>query len=190
MSTPIEQFDVFPTSLQDLYSIVRRRRGDSRGFFSRFFCSEDLAALGFGPRIAQINHTLTAKRGSVRGLHFQCPPHAEVKFVSCLRGAVFDVAVDLRRGSSTFLKWHGEILSAENGHSLMIPKGFAHGFQTLEDDCELLYLHSDFYAPGAEGALNVSDPSLGIEWPLEIVELSDRDLSHAPIDSSFDGIRQ
>ena len=139
--------------------------------------------------MAQINHTLTRRRGTVRGLHFQNPPHAEDKLVSCLRGSVFDVGVDLRQGSATFLHWHGEILSADNGRGLLIPRGFAHGFQTLEDDCELLYLHSSAYVPKAEGALNARDPRLNIHWPLEFTDISERDTNHPPITHEFTGIQ-
>ena len=106
----------------------------------------------------QINHTLTGRRGTVRGMHYQRPPHAETKFISCLRGEVFDVAVDLRHDSPTFLRWHAEVLSAENHRTLVVPEGFAHGFQTLAEDCELLYLHTAAFAADSEGALNANDP--------------------------------
>jgi dTDP-4-dehydrorhamnose 3,5-epimerase len=122
-------------------------------------------------------------------MHFQFPPHAEDKLVSCLRGEVFDVAIDLRSGSTTFLQWHGEILSGENCKSLLIPQGFAHGFQTLSQDCELLYLHSAAYHPGAEGALNPLDPAVGIEWPLAFTDISERDSKHPLIAQTFTGVR-
>jgi len=176
------------TPLPGLHVVQRRRLEDSRGYFSRLFCSEELAAVGFTRPVAQVNLTLTRRRGTVRGLHFQYPPNAEDKFVSCLRGEVFDVAVDLRRGSPTFLQWHAERLSAENQRSLLIPRGFAHGFQALSDDCELVYLPSMPYAPAAEGALNVRDPALAIEWPLPIADLSPRDASHPHVGASFPGL--
>jgi dTDP-4-dehydrorhamnose 3,5-epimerase len=184
----VPELTVIGTPLPGLTVVQRRRIEDSRGFFSRLYCAEELAELGFRLPIAQINHSLTARRGTVRGLHFQYPPHAEDKFVSCLRGEILDVAVDLRRGSGTFLKWHGERLSGDNARSLLIPQGFAHGFQTLSDDCELLYLHTRAYAPQAEGALNVRDPAVGIDWPLPIADLSARDAGHACIDASFAGL--
>lgn len=159
--------------------IQRKPIEDSRGFFARFFCADEFQKAGFTRSIAQINHTLTRKKGAVRGLHFQRPPHAESKVVSCLKGDIFDVAIDLRKGSSTFLRWHGEVLSAENRKSLLIPEGFAHGFQTLTDDCELVYLHSTSFHPETEGALNVRDPKLAIAWPLTMTELSERDRAHA-----------
>ena len=118
--------------LAGLKRIERQRLGDARGFLSRLFCAEELAAAGWSKPIAQINQTFTAKRGTVRGLHFQYPPHAEMKLVSCLRGEVWDVAVDVRAGSKTFLRWHAERLSADNGCALLIPEGFAHGFQAAD----------------------------------------------------------
>jgi len=141
-----------------------------------------------GERIAQINRTLTAHRGTVRGMHYQTPPHAEAKLVSCLRGTVFDVAVDVRRGSPTFLHWHAQRLSADNHHSLLIPPGFAHGFQTLEDNCELLYLHTAAYAAQAEAALNARDPRLDISWPAPINVQSPRDAAHPLLAGDFQGV--
>lgn len=184
----MSRFDFHSTPLSGLTVVQRRPIEDSRGFFARFFCADEFRQAGFTKPIAQINHTLTRKKGAVRGLHFQWPPHAEAKVVSCLKGDIFDVAVDLRRGSPTFLSWHGEILSAENRKSLLIPEGFAHGFQTLTDDCELLYLHSASFHPESEGALNVSDPKLAIAWPLAMAELSERDRTHSFIGADFDGV--
>lgn len=182
------RLDILDTPLQGLKVIQRKPIGDSRGFLERMFCSGELQLLIQGKGIMQINHTMTAKRGTVRGMHFQHPPHAEIKFVSCLRGEVFDVAVDLREGSPTFHRWHAEILSAENHKTLMIPEGYAHGFQALTEDCELLYLHTAPFHPEAEGALNVADPALAITWPLPVSELSERDRAHPFIDTRFLGI--
>ena len=182
------RFNITPTALPGLMMVERQRLTDHRGYFSRFFCAEELSAVGFSAPIAQINQTLTRQRGAVRGLHFQHPPFAEDKFVSCLRGEIFDIAVDLRRGSETFLHWHAEVLSADNGRSLMIPQGFAHGFQTLSDDCELIYLHSRPHATGAEAALNARDPALGIEWPLAFTDISERDTQHPHITHAFTGV--
>ena len=184
------RFNLTNTPIGGLISVERQCAQDQRGFFSRFFCAQELADAGFDRPIAQINHTLTRRRGTVRGLHFQYPPHAEDKLVSCIRGRVFDVAVDLRRGSATFLAWHGEILSVKNGGGLLIPRGFAHGFQALEDDCELLYLHSAPYDAEAEGALNARDPRLSIEWPLAFTDISDRDSTHPLITPDFTGISE
>ena len=182
------RFEATSTEFDGLMSVRRKPAGDSRGFFSRFFCADEFRELGFQGPVAQINHTLTERRGTVRGLHFQRPPHGEIKVVSCLRGEVFDVAVDLRVESPTFLRWHGEVLSADNQRSLYIPQGFAHGFQTLTDACELVYLHSAAHAPAAEGALNAIDPKLRIEWPLTISARSDRDLRHPMLTDAFAGL--
>lgn len=122
-------------------------------------------------------------------MHFQHPPYAEVKFVRCLRGRVWDVAVDLRAGSPTFLRWHAEELSPENAHMLVIPEGCAHGFQTLEADTELLYLHTTAYTPGAEGGVRYDDPAIGIRWPLPAANISSRDTGHAWIATDFTGLR-
>ncbi|MDM0081982.1 dTDP-4-dehydrorhamnose 3,5-epimerase family protein [Variovorax sp. J31P179] len=184
----MSRFTVTSTALDGLVCIQRQRRGDTRGWFSRLFCADELAAAGFRQPVSQINHTQTRRSGSVRGLHFQHPPHAEDKLVSCIRGEVFDVAVDLRKESRTFLQWHAEVLSGDNMRSLLIPKGFAHGFQALSDDVELIYLHSEPYAPGAEGGLNSLDPMLAIAWPLPLADLSDRDAAHPYLTTDFGGI--
>ena len=184
----MSRFELQETPLAGLRVVRRQPVTDERGFFSRFFCAPELAAAGFVLPIAQINHTYTKRRGAVRGLHYQSPPHSEDKFISCLRGEVFDVAVDLRRGSRTFLRWHGAVLSAANMTSLLVPQGFAHGFQTLSDDCELIYLHSRPFAPSAEGGLNVRDPTVAIKWPLPLTDVSARDAGRAFITGDFAGI--
>lgn len=175
-------------SLAGLKRVTRQRLGDERGFLARLFCAEELAPAGWKKPIVQINHTYTAKRGTLRGMHYQRPPHAEMKLVSCIRGEVFDVAVDLRAGSPTFLQWHAETLSADNGRALLIPEGFAHGFQTLSDDCEMLYLHTAAYAPDAEAGLRVDDPRLAITWPLPVADMSARDRAHPLLTSQFNGM--
>ena len=179
---------VIDLPMAGLRRIDRTIRADGRGFFTRLLCAEELAAAGWSKPVAQVNHTSTRTRAAVRGIHFQYPPHAEMKLVSCIRGAVFDVAVDLRKGSPTFLKWHAEEVSAANARALMIPEGFGHGFQTLTDDCELLYVHSAAYAAEAEGALNATDPALALAWPLPIAERSERDAQHALLRADFEGI--
>jgi dTDP-4-dehydrorhamnose 3,5-epimerase len=184
----MSRFDFIPTPLPGLLMVQRKAIEDHRGFLSRFYCAEEFHAAGLAKPIAQINHTLTRKKGAVRGLHFQHPPHAEAKLVSCLKGEIWDVAVDLRRGSPTLLHWHGEILSAENRKSLLIPEGYAHGFQALTEDCELIYLHTATYHPEAEGALNVTDSRLNLSWPLPIEDLSERDRNHPYIKPDFQGI--
>lgn len=179
-------FDKLP--LEGLYSVNRQRMGDERGFLARLFCAQELEQVGWCSAIAQINHTYTAQRGTVRGMHYQNPPYAEMKLVSCIRGEVWDVAVDLRHGSPTFLAWHAEHLSAENGRALLIPQGFAHGFQTLSHDAELLYCHSSPYVQQAEAGIHPTDPRLGIAWPLNISTLSQRDSNHLMLTASFKGI--
>lgn len=182
------RFEFIPTRLSDLKLVQRKAIEDHRGFLSRFYCADEFRLAGIIKPIAQINHTLTRKKGAVRGLHFQQSPHAEIKMVSCLRGEIWDVAVDLRRNSPTFLQWHGEVLSATNRKSLLIPEGYAHGFQALTEECELIYLHTVAYHPEAEGALNVSDPRLNIAWPLTIDDLSERDRSHPFVSPEYRGI--
>lgn len=184
----MNRFTISALPLAGLKRIERQRLDDSRGFLSRLFCAEELVGSGWCKPIAQINHTCTARPGTVRGMHYQHPPHAEMKLVTCIRGEVWDVAVDLRRGSHTFLHWHAEILSVDNYRALLIPEGFAHGFQALTDNVELLYCHSAVHNPGAEAALNALDPRLAIAWPLEIAELSLRDAKHPLMDSMFEGV--
>ncbi len=184
----MSRFTITDLPLSGVKLVERQNLGDARGFFSRVFCAVELQDAGWRKPVAQINLTRTMQKGTVRGLHFQYPPCAEAKLVSCLHGEIWDVAVDLRAGSPTFLRWHGERLSAENRRALLIPEGFAHGFQTLTDDCELLYLHSAPYSPDAEGALHAGDPALGISWPLPITEMSERDKTHPYLTDDFTGL--
>lgn len=184
----MSRFDFIPTPVNGLTMVQRKAIEDHRGFLSRFYCADEFREAGISKTVVQINQTLTRQKGAVRGLHFQHPPYAEIKLVSCLKGEIYDVAVDLRRDSPTFLHSHGEILSATNRKSLLIPEGFAHGFQALTEDCELIYLHTASYYAEAEGALNVTDPRLNIAWPLPIGDLSARDRNHPFIKSDFQGI--
>lgn len=184
----MSRFNIQPTRIQDLKVITRQRLGDHRGFLSRLFCADELNQAGWTKPIAQINHTYTAVQGTVRGLHFQYPPYAEIKLVSCIKGEIFDVAVDLRQGSPTFLQWHAEVLSQDNNKALLIPEGFAHGFQALTDNVEMLYCHSEAYNQTVEAGLNPRDPILDIKWPIQISELSDRDSKHPMLNSEFKGV--
>jgi len=161
---------------------------DARGAFTRLFCERELESVLGVRRIVQINLSRTTAVGAVRGLHFQRPPQAEMKLIRCLKGRVWDVAVDIRAGSPTFLQWHAEELSAENARMMILPEGFAHGFQVLEADSELLYLHTAFYTPGAEGGLRPADPRLAITWPLPMTDLSERDRAHALLTDNFPGV--
>lgn len=161
---------------------------DTRGGFARFFCDNELSSVLAGRKIVQINQSKTIAKGTIRGLHFQHVPYAEIKFVRCTKGGVFDVLVDLRRDSDSYLKWHSEILTPENARMMVVPEGCAHGFQVLEPDTELLYLHTAAYSPDHEGGVMFDDPAIGIDWPLEAVDVSDRDLKHPIIDEKFLGI--
>ncbi|MEH6639989.1 MAG: dTDP-4-dehydrorhamnose 3,5-epimerase [Porticoccaceae bacterium] len=184
----MSRFDFVSTDLKGLTIVKRTAVEDQRGFLSRLYCAEQFGKAGFTKPIAQVNHTFTSDKGTVRGLHFQYPPQAEVKLVSCLQGEVFDIAVDLRRDSPTFLQWHGELLSATNRMSLLIPEGFAHGFQAVTENCELIYLHTAAYHPEREGALNATDPLLNIAWPIAITDMSEKDRNHKLIERDFEGL--
>ena len=179
---------VHTTPIDGLMLVESTPTFDERGFFTRLYCQNELGELVGARQIVQINQSATRTVGAVRGLHFQHKPHAEMKLVRCIKGKVWDVAVDLRAGSSTFLKWHAEELSAENAHMMVIPEGFAHGFQVMEQDSELVYLHTAFYAPSAEGGVCPTDPRLAIEWPLAPQDLSDRDLALPLLASEFSGL--
>jgi dTDP-4-dehydrorhamnose 3,5-epimerase len=165
-----------------------RRIEDHRGAFARLFCTDALAPLLGHRHIVQANHSRTREVGAVRGLHFQLAPHAEMKLVRCLTGRVWDVVVDLRASSPSFLQWHAEELSAKNARMMVIPEGCAHGFQVLEPDSELMYLHTAAYAPHAEGGVRHDDPLIAIRWPLPMTDLSARDASHPLLSAGFAGI--
>ena len=182
------RFNFRDTQLQGLRIIERKPMGDKRGYLERLYSEDEFTELLPGEKITQINQTRTNQRGTVRGMHFQYPPHSEIKIISCLEGEVFDVAVDLRSDSPTFLQWHCEILSSDIGKSLLVPEGFAHGFQTLSENCKMLYFHTSNYNQAAEGGVLATDSKLKIEWPLPFTYISDRDMSYAPIDSNFRGI--
>ena len=171
-----------PLTLEGAFSVELEPRGDSRGFFARLFCSEEFAAHGLETQFVQCNTSLTEKAGTVRGLHFQRPPKAEAKLVRCLRGAIFDVIVDLRAGSPTYGHWHGERLDDLNRAMLYAPKGFAHGFQTLTDNVEMLYFHSESYSAPHEGGLRWDDRALAIDWPLALTDQSARDAAFPGLD--------
>ena len=184
----MSRFGIVDTPISGLKIVERSPRSDERGFLTRLFCSGELQSVGWDKPIAQVNQTLTRRTGAVRGLHFQSPPHAEMKLVSCIRGEVWDVAVDLRRGSPTFLQWFGANLSADNCRALLIPEGFAHGFQTLTEDCELIYFHSCAYHAESEGAVQPEDPRVAVRWPRPITEMSARDQGHPMLSAGFEGI--
>lgn len=176
------RFTFTKTPLAGLCQVDRKPIADHRGFFQRFYCTEEFAAAGFTKPTLQMNHSLSRQKGTIRGLHFQNAPYAETKIITCMRGAILDVAVDMRRSSPTFLKWFAVELTAENHRSLIVPEGFAHGFQSLTDDCEILYLVTAPYNGASEGGLNPFDPSIGVEWPVAVTDISERDANRAHID--------
>lgn len=179
---------IVETSLPGLRIVQSKTHRDARGSFTRLFCDRELRPLLGDRRIAQINQSKTSHAGAVRGMHFQRPPQAELKMVRCTRGRVWDVAVDLRADSPNFLHWHGEELTQDDSQMLLIPEGFAHGFQALEPDSELLYLHTNFYHPPSEGGIRFDDPRLAINWPLPPKDLSIRDLAHPLLGPDFTGV--
>lgn len=176
------------TPIPGLWEVETTPRGDARGSLTRLYCADTFDAVLPGLRFVQVNHSITAQRGTVRGLHFQRAPALEAKLIRCLRGRVFDVAVDLRAGSPTYLRWHAVELSADNQRQLLIPPGCAHGFQTLADGSELLYQHSAPYAPQFEDGLRHDDPRLAITWPEPVRELSPRDQGFRLMGAYFEGL--
>ena len=179
---------IHPTTIADLMVAESKAFKDDRGAFARLFCEQALSSVIGGRKIVQINHSCTATVGAVRGMHFQHAPHAEMKLVRCLKGKVWDVAVDLRPQSPSYKRWYAQELSPHNARMMVIPEGFAHGFQILEACSELLYLHTSFYKLESEGGVRHDDPELGVAWPLPVTDISARDSSHAYIDASFRGI--
>lgn len=176
------------TKLKGAYLIDLEPFQDQRGLFARTYCQREFRQIGHWKPFVQFNHSLTRERGVIRGLHYQRPPHAEIKLIRCVRGRVFDVMIDLRRGSPTFLQYIGVELSDQNRRMIYIPEGFAHGFQTLEDNTELIYHHTAFYTPEAEGGLRYDDPLLNVQWPLAPTYLSEKDQNHLFVDDNFKGI--
>ena len=176
------------TEIAGAVVVETARKADARGTFTRLFCANELQDVIGDRRIVQINHSYSRLRGTVRGLHYQRPPHAEMKFVQCLRGSAWDVIVDLRRGSPTFLNWRSEELSPDNARVVVVPEGCAHGFQTLQPDTELLYLHTEFFDPNADAGIVPTDPRLGIQWPLDIEAISEKDASLPGVSPEFPGL--
>jgi dTDP-4-dehydrorhamnose 3,5-epimerase len=165
----MSRFLIEETPLAGLKLIKRQVIKDERGFLSRLFCREELAAIfNVEKHIVQINHTKTLEMGSIRGLHYQLPPYSEIKLVTCLVGEILDVVVDIRKNSATFLKWHAEVLSAENANSFFIPEGFAHGFYVMSESADFSYKCTDYYSPAFERSLLWNDATVGIEWPIPL----------------------
>ncbi len=164
-----------PIPLSGAYLVYLEPRVDPRGMFARAFCVEEFSAHGLETSFVQANISMNAHAGTVRGMHFQNAPHAEVKLVRCTKGAIYDVVVDMREGSETYLRWFGAELSEENGLTMYVPKGFAHGYQALSDGATTFYMVSAFYAPDSEGGLRFDDPRLAIKWPRGVTDISDKD---------------
>lgn len=165
------------TKLSGAFQIELERREDDRGFFARGYCENEFRAHGLMTHIAQANVSFNYQRGTLRGMHYQLEPHGEAKLVRCTRGAIYDVIVDMRVDSPTYLQWIGVELTAENHRMLYVPEMFAHGFITLQDQTEVTYQVSEFYTPGAEQGLRYDDPAIGITWPVEVRTISEKDRS-------------
>ncbi len=170
------------TALSGLFVVEIQPIVDARGFFARSFCAREFESLGLDPAIAQCNISFNEKAGTLRGLHYQAEPHEEAKVVRCTSGAIYDVVVDVRSNSPTYLKWYAVELTAENRVMLFIPPGFAHGFQTLVDGTEVFYMMSEFYHPESARGLRWNDPALGVEWPLANPIISEKDCAYALLD--------
>jgi dTDP-4-dehydrorhamnose 3,5-epimerase len=166
------------TPLKGAFVIDLEPRGDERGFFARAFCMNEFAEHGLANRVAQANLSHNPRRGTLRGMHYQVPPHAEVKLVRCTRGAIWDAIIDLRKDSPTYLQWFGVELSADNRRTFYVPQGFAHGYQSLTDDSEVFYMVTEFYAPGSEHGIRWNDPRFAIPWPVPDPVLSPKDAAH------------
>jgi dTDP-4-dehydrorhamnose 3,5-epimerase len=179
---------IHDTALFGAHLIELERRGDDRGFFARLFCEREFGNAGLETRFVQINNSLSAKKGTLRGLHYQLPSAAEVKVVRCVRGALFDVIVDLRPDSPSFGKWYGAELNEQNRLMMYVPRGFAHAILTLFDDVEAIYLVSAFYGPEQERGVRYNDPKFQIEWPIEPVEISPKDRNWPDFDPLYHGI--
>ena len=180
--------DFVKTALEGLYIIKPKIFEDERGLFTRTYCKKEFQDLGLNADFVQFNHSFNKKRGTVRGMHYQRKPHSEIKLIRCVQGRVIDVAVDIRRNSPTFLKSVAIELSAENMFSIIIPVGFAHGFQTLEDNSSLIYHHTEFFQDDADAGFRPDDPMLSINWPLPFVNISDKDKNQKLINQDFKGI--
>jgi len=173
------------TPLKDSYIIELEKRGDDRGFFARTFCKNEFEAYGLNNNIVQINNSLSKDKGTLRGMHYQLNPKSEDKIVRCINGKLYDVIIDLRPYSDTFRKWFGTELSAENRNMLFVPKGFAHGFITLEENTEAFYLVTEFYSPEHERGVRYNDPAFGIKWPIDPVVISEKDKNHPDFNPDY-----
>ncbi len=176
------------TPVKGAYIIELNPHQDDRGLFARTFCKNEFKAIGHDAEFVQFNHSITNNKGTIRGMHYQTPPFSETKLIRCIRGSVFDVIIDIRKDSPTFLKYFAIELSESNMLSLYIPQGFAHGFQTLEDNSQLIYHHTAFYTPGYEGGIRYDDPLIQIQWPLNVTAITEKDKNHPLLNHTFKGI--
>jgi dTDP-4-dehydrorhamnose 3,5-epimerase len=175
--------------LKGAYIIETEPFRDKRGLFARTYCKREFQEIGHNKDFVQFNHSATTQKGTLRGMHYQVPPSAEIKLIRCVSGKVYDVIVDIRFQSPTFLRCYGVELDEENMRMIYVPEGFAHGFQTLEDNTQLIYHHTQYYDPANERGIRYNDPSIAIEWPLEPVNVTDKDKSYPLIDNNFKGIK-
>ena len=176
------------TALKGSFIIDLNLFQDERGWFARTYCKNEFEQIGHVKEWVQLNHSFTKQKGTIRGMHYQMSSFAEIKLVRCISGKIYDVIIDMRKDSPTFLQWTGVELSAENKRMLYIPEGFAHGFQALSDDCELIYHHSQFYTPNVEAGIRYNDPKININWSLPLTSISKRDEEHPLLDNNFKGI--
>ncbi|MCZ2460040.1 MAG: dTDP-4-dehydrorhamnose 3,5-epimerase [Chitinophagales bacterium] len=177
-----------PLSLPGAFTIDVQPFQDARGFFTRTFCENEFSQQGLITHFVQANHSGTKGKGVIRGMHYQSPPHGEVKLVKCVQGAVFDVIIDVRAESPTFLQWYGIELTVENKRMMYVPVGFAHGFQSLSEYSEITYMVSNFYNRESEGGIRYDDPKVKINWPLPVTLVSDKDMGIPLINEKFKGI--
>lgn len=185
----MSRFIKVETSIENLFTLQTSRIEDDRGYLSRLFCSEEMREFGWSAPILQVNYTQTLSKGTVRGFHFQNPPYAEYKYVRCTKGKVYDVALDLRGESKTFLQTHAQVLSEDNDICFLIPPGVGHGFQSLTDNAELLYMHSQLYSPEYDDGVNPLDPRITANWPLEISSMSEKDRNRPYLLTTYKGVR-
>ncbi len=177
------------TDIKDVYIIEPEPFIDHRGKFYRVYCENELKQIGHSKKIVNINASTTKQKGSIRGMHFQYPPNAEIKIVKCVSGSIYDVVIDLRENSPTYLKWFSEVLSEENMRMMYVPEGFAHGFQSLEDNVEIIYFVTEFYSPESEGGVRYDDPAVGVKWLIDITDISEKDKNQPLIDGNFKTIK-
>jgi dTDP-4-dehydrorhamnose 3,5-epimerase len=177
------------TPLKGAYIIELEPFRDSRGLFARTFCKKEFQKIGHNKEFVQFNHSLTLQKGTIRGMHYQVPPNSEIKLIRCVRGNVYDVIIDIRSGSTTFLNYFAVELNEDNMKMIYVPEGFAHGFQTLENNTQLIYHHTQFYSPQHERGIRYNDPVIAVEWPLEPMNVTEKDKNYPLIDNHFKGIK-